>query len=755
MKKLANLLFWTLLMSLAGCSDDDSVDGGTLSLSITSLKDIDGGYNERIIDITADGAWQVAQSADEDWFYVYPLSGSGNGKLTVYIENSDVPHEGEFTVRLDGSSAMQTVQISQLPGDDNGTAQSSDIQRRAIGFGYDIFDKYADASCLKGSVLDYGKLTDGNTPYIEETNIRESKYSSKTGKSSSELLEKFTLNAELKAEIKLFTGEAKANYETSHMTNEDYEFGMYSCYTIKQKYELNAAYIGEKGKDLRNYLTSRAKRAINGETEPYKGDKGIPFLLKQYGTHIVLSSYLGGRYDYSMELNRSQVKDSRSIEAFLKIGAKKAKLFEVSASVDAKDEEAYNNAMESITTKVTVKGGNAAYIQEVSEGNVKNWQQGIYNGDGCVLMEFDNNSLLPIWHLCEDQGRAQKIKAYIENEWATARKLPDVDYQRVAVDIPTYWDPKGTLVKEVIFNGKRIAEICNEYYYDKDATKRLTIVYPYINGLMDMEHGFFVGNETFPCEYVNIKSEYGHNSKTMWSKYGNGNTPATTKVWIKGNVILPYSAVSAGKNTNVGEVRDEYCIDTRIGEGTVYYPLVKFCDVIITRKNCKAKVYSNGTAIADSSYVKDNGTIYYHWKVPGAVFELYREPYNKYTPGHRSAYSIAPDGWCIAGYKAILQIWNQNGIDLLNNVTGLIIDNEQMGFSYIKSKSYPYLGVGEHMVGNRCFSPFFIVGIQEINGTGSRGYIFSSSSGIFPISRSDPSDNPFVPVRFVRRLWNY
>ena len=753
MKKLANLLFWTLLMSLAGCSDDDSVDGGTLSLSITSLKDIDGGYNERIIDITADGSWQVAQSADDDWFYVYPLSGSGNGKLTVYIENSDVPHEGEFTVRLDGSSAMQTVQISQLPGDDNGTAQSSDIQRRAIGFGYDIFDKYADASCLKGSVLDYGKLTDGNTPYIEETNIRESKYSSKTGKSSSELLEKFTLNAELKAEIKLFTGEAKANYETSHMTNEDYEFGMYSCYTIKQKYELNAAYIGEKGKDLRNYLTSRAKRAINGETEPYKGDKGIPFLLKQYGTHIVLSSYLGGRYDYSMELNRSQVKDSRSIEAFLKIGAKKAKLFEVSASVDAKDEEAYNNAMESITTKVTVKGGNAAYIQEVSEGNVKNWQQGIYNGDGCVLMEFDNNSLLPIWHLCEDQGRAQKIKAYIENEWATARKLPDVDYQRVAVDIPTYWDPKGTLVKEVIFNGKRIAEICNEYYYDKDATKRLTIIYPYINDLMDMEHGFFVGNETFPCEYINTKLKYFYN-KVTWSKYGNGNTPATTKVWIKGNVILPYSAVSAGKNTNVGEVRDEYCVDTRTGEGTVYYPLVKSGDVIITRKNSKTKVYSNGVAIADSSYIKDNGTIYYHWKVPGAVFELYKKPYDKYISGYRSPYSIAPDGWCIAGYYAIGAIWTQSGKDLFKDVTGFIIDNEQMGFAY--KPKHPYWGTGFHMVGNLCFSTIAVAGMKEIDpdsGFYVRGCQFFNEAS--PIYNIDPSENILIPVRFVRRLWNY
>lgn len=696
------ILYSLLLLSLFGCSDkeeDVKSDQYSLALSGSTIENVFQDYEEREVVVRTDVDWQVEQSDTDPWFSVYPMKGHGRDTLTVYISETEEPRSGSFYIYLkDDSSIREQVNITQTLRDDNSDEDTGKEKNRAVGYGYDVFDKYARNASIKGRILDFSVTRrmaneEGYDDGILEFPLEEANYEERTGSSLTEISNSFKVTTGLTANVMCFSSELELNYTTEKLTNEYSEFGSWTTYYCKKKNMLNRTFWDKT--TLRECLTDRAKATIDGTD-----GTSLKYLVDTYGTHLILSAYQGGRYTYSMTLDRSKVNTSTSIGGILKAAVKSA-FVNVDLSVSVSEMESLKKSKEGMSYKIEVTGGNAELFN-VTNGkpiDIAPWAKGFYDGtEASVLINFDPESLYPIWELCSDENRGRAIKNFIENEWSQTKGNWEIDYQKVKIKVPTNWG--DTSVKEVLFNGKRIAEICYEYVPLLNGTSRSTVIYPVVNGKTDITKGFFVGDNTHSCGYLS----WSENISTFKELSGMGKV---SEVWINGSTFT--INLNQPDNRNMGEIHDEYLIDKRPGVVAETYPLVKIGDHFITARNLHASVGTNGSRISYDAV----GKKYYY---PSVSIKIS---------------NIAPTGWTVfppvRKYGSGKDKWVDSFIAIANN-SGEIFCSELFGLMGDGGGWYDY---NNHKVINEFSEIYFCTGLTLFSM--SKGSNLNSTIATRPI----------------------
>lgn len=433
----------------------------------------------------------------------------------------------------------------------------------AIGFGYDIFGKYADYESKKtGQFFDYGKIRQEEERSGRKLIVNEKMSNIDSviheGRTVSELGKSFKLEAGLSTKIFQFSAEINAAFSTQHEEMHESEFAQYSytALTRRQYFDMECFNQPEK------YMTSNAWSAINGTNRRYAGSEGIKNLIADYGTHIIALARLGGRVDYSMTIRTSEIKDSYDLDAFLKIGY--GGFFDIEVEVKTEYQESFKKNASSMEKRVKTLGGNRAVE---GKEDLKAWVESVYAGEQ-VLMGFEKQSLRPIWQFCTDSKRAKEIENYITGEYYNS-KTGDLSATRLTkVKLPEFKITDNYLVKKVQVKGITVAEICNEYIPTFDAGQRITVVYPVLKEQTRLDNGFFIGEAD------------ERPAKVVWNTED------------KDPVILPYSSLKKGKLKEIYLLRGNVCNENPdesifdVYEGTVSdqvaagysrsnYPIVK------------------------------------------------------------------------------------------------------------------------------------------------------------------------------------
>jgi len=108
LSSLVLLMGSMLSVSLTSCGGDDDPDNVAVGSPMVSLSQTGGSQS---IAITSNTNWTV--SGAPSWLMVSPMTGSGNGTITVSAsENTESARTASLTVQA--GSAMATIQVTQL-----------------------------------------------------------------------------------------------------------------------------------------------------------------------------------------------------------------------------------------------------------------------------------------------------------------------------------------------------------------------------------------------------------------------------------------------------------------------------------------------------------------------------------------------------------------------------------------------------------------------------------------------------------------
>ena len=281
-----------------------------------------------------------------------------------------------------------------------------------VGYGYDVFGKFADnESKKKYPIFKWGanevkiiNSSEYNIPKgIVLENIGKKEKTTVSGSSEREYAKSYGGSVGMEANGLMFGGSVSAAFSK---TSGGASRSFYS--TIRDANRIWRISVSELV-DAKQYLDPDFKK--NLETMP------VDKLFSLYGTHYIASAYLGGRADYTTTTKISEKYSISDISTTVS-----ASYGVVSANASTNKSEQQKSIMSNTKTKLTVTGGNAEYA-----GNIENfdayklWAGGIRTRP--VLCDFEKGSLIPIWLLTSNQARQNELEKAFE-EMCKINPLP-------------------------------------------------------------------------------------------------------------------------------------------------------------------------------------------------------------------------------------------------------------------------------------------------------------------------------------------
>ncbi len=312
-----------------------------------------------------------------------------------------------------------------------------------VGFGYDVFGKYADMASKKpirlfelgGSRVEpigSDRFEVPDNIYLEP--VVDHRVSVIEGSSVREYSQNLSVNAGMNFDGLLFKASVESNISMSESGKVQRYYYTYMDSNVMWRISMDTIDMGS----LRKRLTAKAKSDINN-LDPFK-------LFSYYGTHYIASAYLGGRADYTS----TSIISDRNSAASIRV-AVEAEYKAVSGKSDVSKEQKQTLTDSQTEWALRVVGGNARYVNNIREyDQYTKWADGIETRP--VLCDFDKDSLRPVWELADSPARRQALenafkellKSYplppeLLNLGAVSRSLYMIKNKASG----TYWDLAG------------------------------------------------------------------------------------------------------------------------------------------------------------------------------------------------------------------------------------------------------------------------------------------------------------------------
>lgn len=636
-KKLFTGLAVISALSLSSCKDEDSFFAEVEYPNETTdnVLTVDAWASEYPIEINTEGEWRVEK--DSRFFRVTPENGTGNTTVTLYVQNnqSEYRKEGTLSIIFPGhEDKNEELTIEQKYSGDYDTATPIDTSNKvyAVGYSYDATGEWASPNSVKKEIFDTDSLIHDGKLVVGPTQASLSEYTI-TGSSISEMTNSLAVKADVEGGFGKFKAEANASFNMDHAKNTNYEYA-----TTYLNLDVRTASLDIDLMTLSDfYMTDDAWYAINGaprknkrtgtKTVYYPSTKeGFKKLIKEYGTHVIMTAKLGGRVRHSMEVDISNITSAYDIKAFAKASYDGA-FVSASGNVDEKFKQSYKNNRQNVTIRLSVLGGDESKAKRLgsSDGfkksNLDDWVQSV-TAENMALVGFDNYSLVPLYELVNESltedgkfevdGKARKeaLKQYMNGEMEN-----DPDFSTYDCGTVTEFDINdinfsnagngGSLVRDVVLDGQYVGQICNEYIPNINRDGRVTVVYPVINNVPRYNMGFFLGNRSHKPARI-----CWDGTNVTIEEYADLDFGAVSKLYLRGASIS--SILPEGTTTMPGSVKDSYC--ESFGKS---YRLVKIFNHLWLGEDYQAAKRSHGGNLSDKKpdpeIVKYNNRWYYAW----------------------------------------------------------------------------------------------------------------------------------------------
>lgn len=784
MKTKKNMAAWMLSSIIAtatftACSDEmaETTNGNnpltdnTVNNSLSALEQ----YSYTVpFEVKTQGKWKISFQFNEGHEICYALPSEGEGPATVKIcvlDNwTDDQRTGVMTVTDIATGKATNVDLRQKCNTDYGTRAGDLVTPEkgniiyGVGYGYNIYKPLSKAITLNPILrVEEFKDTKVNV-FVTEGVDAKFEYQQYTGSTLKEISSDFKAKASAKGKGFGFEGEVGATFNMKNTSSSSHEYAISTVSITKT----NAALIGMTASTLSAYyMCNEAYANINGE--PFQmypedipegapvrrgraavvaypsTDEGFFNLVKQYGTHLIVRTKMGGRLSYATTVDVSKVEDSYDLNAYAKLSYK-CSWASASGEVSEDYKQSFKKNSKAMNTTMIAYGGDGSAVTSIAisgtEENINKWKESLDDVTNQKVVGVDQETLIPIYELCSDQTRRAAMKDYIENRLVLdmareeAEELARSGYQSSTVahigNLPSFESEsdKGTLVKDIFMGGQHVARVCNEYIPSLNKEQRISVIYPVAENKVKYNLGYWPGDESHkPCRVCfndslivrEITSETGGNkdiylcgssiySMDKDSELLKNEKTAETKV---------INAYMEGKGSN-----------NTYGEQVYNYPIVKIFNRIWTREHYCQRIYDD-QIVRTGNYVAG-------WYYPSNVkyFSL-----NNWHMAKTSDYTNLKGGLTKSGYNLPTIKMFTDSSKKAKDLTGFRIEWDGW-WDYSRSSQHVCNGNNNDQME-----------YMTINDKGQFGHIRLTKDGSMDICDNNYSSNKWeMYVRLVQNL---
>ena len=346
-------------------------------------------------------------------FSFFACTGAGS---TGISENSGTP--GGTT--SDKEISLGEVPIDNLNEEDSGLLQG--LNKNYNLYGYDVLNSsYINAKEVKSkSILDEAKFDSSKYKEIND-DLKGSEIDDYYVEKMSSIYSQINASAEVSYKNAAFSGNIQTEYSTSEQTSSKQIF-----MTYMERHVLSGIEFTGTTKDLTKMLS---QEFLNDVKKVDKNTMTVAQLFKDYGTHLIVEYYIGGR----TRLNFTYTNESDLKESELKIEAE-ATYNTVTARADGSQKETAKQFATTARLKFQSFGGVSITGNTVGliSSQMKDWTRTIADNQTiCGIGDFER-SLKPVWELLDDteykSAQLKMEKEFIEQSKRKSLFLGELDF---------------------------------------------------------------------------------------------------------------------------------------------------------------------------------------------------------------------------------------------------------------------------------------------------------------------------------------
>jgi hypothetical protein len=276
----------------------------------------------------------------------------------------------------------------------------------SIGFSYDVFrGQFASPESTKIALFKLGEPVEFDTAgglfykpetvrvqWLEDANIVAT-----SGTRASDYQSNLAAQAGLAGGYGFFKGSLEFQFNETQRRSTVFNF-----VTQTDQYDI-ALLTLDPNVPVRDLLRERTTADIE-TLEP-------TVLFERYGTHYLHSLIVGAAATYSAATNTTRYSSNVGLTVAAEMSYRGA-TGQLSAEQRTQYGEAIKEFREASTIKVHARGGQAEFAGKIVDGNYDDWRQSIRQN--LVFVSLNDDSLQPLWELCEDPTRRTELKTAYE-----------------------------------------------------------------------------------------------------------------------------------------------------------------------------------------------------------------------------------------------------------------------------------------------------------------------------------------------------
>lgn len=276
-----------------------------------------------------------------------------------------------------------------------------------LGFGYDVTGRYANIESTRLQVIDTEKFNNLDPGHLDVKVGTEENFDYTFGTNSIDYSKSLTLKAGFSADLfKLFKAEVKSSFKGTETYNGSISLANATKYIIQKRLKLVSS-----SENLRNnYLSQNFIDDVNTLSPET--------LVSYYGTHVVMSAILGGKFSISYQTQTRSDKKEEALEAGFAANAL-SKLWSANIDYTYNSNEAKFNFNQQVNYRSFGGDGTQALIGEITldnttpvKLNINQWQS-TCTLQNAVLIDFGNTGLIPLYEFISDVNKREQVKNYI------------------------------------------------------------------------------------------------------------------------------------------------------------------------------------------------------------------------------------------------------------------------------------------------------------------------------------------------------